>query len=74
MNEDTLRAMYDTMRHILKVESRKGGNGRKAPKHWLLGGRGKDTPCPRCGGELESTTVGGRTAWFCPACQPRDWR
>jgi formamidopyrimidine-DNA glycosylase len=26
--------------------------------------------CPRCGGPLERATVGGRTTYWCPACQP----
>ena len=26
--------------------------------------------CPRCGGPLERDTVGGRTTYWCPRCQP----
>jgi formamidopyrimidine-DNA glycosylase len=64
-----LRDLHRTMRRVLRVASRKGGNGRKAPRSWLLGKRGAGAACPRCGQCLDSTTVGGRTAWFCPACQ-----
>ena len=27
-------------------------------------------PCPRCGTEIESMTLGGRTSAYCPTCQP----
>jgi formamidopyrimidine-DNA glycosylase len=33
--------------------------------HRVSGGR-----CPRCGAELERATIGGRTTFWCPACQP----
>jgi formamidopyrimidine-DNA glycosylase len=26
--------------------------------------------CPRCGTEMQSATVAGRTTWWCPNCQP----
>jgi formamidopyrimidine-DNA glycosylase len=41
------------------------------PKSWLLPHRGKGGKCPRCGCELKSATIGGRTAWFCARCQQR---
>jgi formamidopyrimidine-DNA glycosylase len=31
--------------------------------------RGRDGACPRCGRGLERATVGGRTTYWCPACQ-----
>jgi formamidopyrimidine-DNA glycosylase len=40
------------------------------PAGWLLPVRGPDGACPRCGTRLERTTVGGRTTYFCPTCQP----
>ena len=27
------------------------------------------TPCPNCGGEMESTRIRARGTWFCPHCQ-----
>lgn len=27
-------------------------------------------PCRRCGARVESVEIGGRRAWWCPACQP----
>lgn len=31
--------------------------------------RGREGACPRCGHALERATVGGRTTYWCPACQ-----
>jgi formamidopyrimidine-DNA glycosylase len=41
------------------------------PGSWLLPHRGRVGKCPRCGTELRSARIGGRTAWFCPHCQKR---
>ncbi len=71
LDDSRLRDVAGAMRRVLRVAATKGGNGHKAPRSWLLGGRGPDEPCPRCGGELDSVTVSGRTSWFCPACQPK---
>jgi formamidopyrimidine-DNA glycosylase len=32
--------------------------------------RGRSGSCPRCGGPLARATIGGRTTYWCPACQP----
>ncbi len=35
----------------------------------FVGVRGPDGACPRCGHGLSRATVGGRTTYWCPACQ-----
>jgi formamidopyrimidine-DNA glycosylase len=69
LDESTLRRIHRTMRRVLKVASRKGGDSRKVPRRWLLGRRNPDDPCPRCGGDIEDITVSGRRGWYCPNCQ-----
>src|SRR3954471_20692714 len=32
--------------------------------------RGRGGSCPRCGTPLERATIGGRTTYWCPVCQP----
>ena len=32
--------------------------------------RRRDGHCPRCGNALARDTIGGRTAYWCPRCQP----
>jgi len=39
------------------------------PKCWLLAQRTKGGRCPRCGELLQTTKVGGRTAYYCGSCQ-----
>lgn len=70
LSDKQLKDIHRTMRRVLTVASRKGGDGRKAPRTWLLGDRRK-TDCPRCGTKLKSATINGRTAWFCPHCQSK---
>ena len=35
-------------------------------------GRKRGAGCSRCGTPLERATIGGRTTFWCPACQPSD--
>lgn len=40
-------------------------------RSWLSGQRADDDPtCPRCGNDLRWSTVNGRSALWCPHCQP----
>jgi formamidopyrimidine-DNA glycosylase len=32
--------------------------------------RGREGSCPRCGSPLARDTIGGRTTYWCPSCQP----
>jgi formamidopyrimidine-DNA glycosylase len=36
----------------------------------FIGARKRGHPCPRCGTTVRRDTVGGRTTFWCPACQP----
>lgn len=40
------------------------------PRGWLIGARGPGGACPRCTTPLARSTVGGRTTYHCPRCQP----
>lgn len=71
LSQDTLRTLFRKMNHVLRHAAQKGGNGSAMPDSWLLGNRRKAGTCPRCDGSLRKTTIGGRTSWFCPACQPK---
>jgi formamidopyrimidine-DNA glycosylase len=45
-----------------------GWEGSYAMKLRVYGRAGR--PCRRCGETLERVVIGGRSAFFCPACQP----
>jgi formamidopyrimidine-DNA glycosylase len=65
LSEEELDALRRTIRAATRDAIRKGGahTGRLNP-HRVRGGR-----CPRDGTELERATIGGRTTFWCPACQ-----
>src|SRR5437667_4525017 len=69
-DKDRMR-LFRAMRHVLKKAVHYQADANRMPKTWLLSHRGKGGKCPRCGRELRSSKIGGRTAWFCPHCQ---WR
>lgn len=47
-----------------------GGPGGFAPRLAVYGRDG--VPCPRCGAPITRTVLRGRSAFFCPVCQPPD--
>lgn len=65
LSDQELDALRRTMRAAIRSAIRKGGahTGRFNPER-RRGGR-----CPRCGRELQSAKVGGRTTFWCPADQ-----
>ncbi len=69
LDEKTLRRLHRVMARVLTTATRNGADARDMPAGWLLGRRGPDEPCPRCGGEIKDITVSGRRGWYCPNCQ-----
>ena len=70
LGDKALAKLFRAMRYILKEAIAAKADDRM-PKSWLLRHRGKGGKCPRCGRELKSAKIGGRTAWFCAHCQKR---
>jgi formamidopyrimidine-DNA glycosylase len=71
LKERTVAKLFRATRYILKKAIDAKADAELMPKSWLLLHRGKGGKCPRCGRELKSATIGGRTAWFCAHCQKR---
>jgi formamidopyrimidine-DNA glycosylase len=71
LKEKTVAKIFRATRYILKKAIDAKADVDRMPKSWLLPHRGKSGKCPRCGRELKSSTIGGRTAWFCAHCQKR---
>jgi formamidopyrimidine-DNA glycosylase len=71
LKEKTVAKLFRATRDILKKAIEAKADMDRMPKSWLLPHRGKGGKCPRCGRELRSATIGGRTAWFCTHCQRR---
>jgi formamidopyrimidine-DNA glycosylase len=71
LTDKDLGKLFHATHYILKKAIQSKADADLMPKSWLLRHRGKSGKCPRCGRELKSATVGGRTAWFCAHCQKR---
>jgi formamidopyrimidine-DNA glycosylase len=69
LSEKTVDKLFRTTRYILEKAIEAKADVDRMPKSWLLPHRGKGGKCPRCGRQLKSATIGGRTAWFCARCQ-----
>ncbi len=74
LSEADVSRLYRKMREVLKTAIERGagmdGFEENMPAGFLLSQRQKGGSCPVCGGPLETRKVAGRTAWFCPNCQP----
>jgi formamidopyrimidine-DNA glycosylase len=60
-----IRARGTTIRDYRTAE---GAPGRYARRLLVYGRHG--SPCSRCGSEIRRIVFGGRSAFFCPSCQP----
>ena len=71
LNDKALTKLFRATHYVLERAITARADTNQIPRSWLLSHRGKGGKCPRCGRELKSATIGGRTAWFCPHCQKR---
>jgi len=60
-----IRAMFTTMRTILKSTIERKAKGGSYPPRYLTPHREEGEQCPRCGGTIRRSTVFGRTTYFC---------
>ena len=57
------------LQRVLRASVKVGSIPRRAT--WLSSQRSRPDPhCPRCRARLKTSRVGGRTSYWCPACQP----
>ena len=63
--EAALGKMHTAMRRILHGVIDTEAHYSQLPRKWLIRHREKGAECRRCGGEIATTKVGGRTAYFC---------
>ena len=65
LSTDDLDRLRRELRSAVRSAIRKGG----AHTGNFIEARRRDGACPRDGHQLERDTVGGRTTYWCPACQ-----
>ncbi|HEX6568086.1 MAG TPA: DNA-formamidopyrimidine glycosylase family protein [Acidimicrobiales bacterium] len=63
---ESLRHGGTTLTDYRDTAGREGRNQQRLDVYGQAG-----LPCPRCGTELRSRTLDGRTSTWCPTCQPR---
>jgi formamidopyrimidine-DNA glycosylase len=66
--------MFGRIKEVLETAITSGAGAERLvdrlPASFLIPHREKGGRCPRCGGEIASAKFSGRTAYFCPRCQP----
>jgi formamidopyrimidine-DNA glycosylase len=70
-SKEAWERLFRATRYILGKAIASQADAERMPGSWLLPHRRRGEECPRCGLELKSSRIGGRTAWFCPHCQKR---
>ena len=65
LRPDAVKAIYTSIRSILRSTILRKARGATAPAGWLVQHRELGERCPRCGGTMRRTVVGGRTTFFC---------
>lgn len=62
--------LFRALREVLAQAIEARVDPERMPADFLVPRRGKGAVCPRCGTELETLKACGRTAYWCPHCQP----
>lgn len=71
LSASSLRDLYRAMRWVLDAAVEAGVDPAHMPEEFLVPRREKGAECPRCCGTLATIKTCGRTAHFCPRCQPQ---
>ena len=67
---DLDHAELDHLRRELRAATRRAHRLGGVHKGEVIRYRRRGASCPHCGTPMERGKVGGRTTWWCPACQP----
>ncbi|HEX8172467.1 MAG TPA: DNA-formamidopyrimidine glycosylase family protein [Thermoanaerobaculia bacterium] len=65
LRADEARAIYTTMRRVLREAITRRARGGDLPPRALIHHREEGARCPRCGGTIRRAVVFGRTTYFC---------
>jgi formamidopyrimidine-DNA glycosylase len=65
--------LFGTVKEVLTTAIKRGAGSEqfldRLPADYLLPQRRKGGRCPRCGSEVRTLKVSGRTGYYCPGCQ-----
>ncbi|HKJ88892.1 MAG TPA: zinc-ribbon domain-containing protein [Gammaproteobacteria bacterium] len=62
--------LYRALRGVIEAAVATSVQEENMPADFLVPRREAGASCPRCGGSLEAVKACGRTAYYCPSCQP----
>jgi formamidopyrimidine-DNA glycosylase len=71
LDGDVLHDLHEQTLRVLHAAIERGANPGGLPDSYLLPHRREGEDCPRGNGKIQKTKAAGRTAYYCPACQPR---
>jgi formamidopyrimidine-DNA glycosylase len=74
LDGDALRDLHEQTQRVLHAAIERGANPGGLPDSYLLPHRREGEDCPRRNGKIQKTKAAGRTAYYCPTCQPRQAR
>jgi len=69
LRDDEVRALYTSMRRILRDVIARREKGGDWPRRYLTMHREEGERCPQCGGTIVRTVVFGRTTYYCKSHQ-----
>ena len=69
LDEAEVRRLHRQLLRVLREAADRGADPSRFPRGWLLRHREDRAACPRGNGEIQRTRLGGRGAYYCPACQ-----
>jgi len=69
LTEDEVRLLYDRMKWTLRTAVRLDADLDGRTDRFIIPNRRKGGICPRGNAELATVRLGGRTSYYCPACQ-----
>ena len=71
LDDATLEKLFEETRRVLETAIERGAYPQELPDNFLLSHRREGERCPRSNGEIRKLKAAGRTAYYCPACQPK---
>jgi formamidopyrimidine-DNA glycosylase len=72
LDERSLKGLFRAMKEVVSSAIECRADPGKFPEDYLIPHRSGDRICPKCGEEIKTAKVSGRTAYFCPRCQSSD--
>jgi formamidopyrimidine-DNA glycosylase len=70
LDEGALYDLHEQTGRVLYAAIERGANPEGLPESFLLPHRQVGADCPRGNGKIQMTKAAGRSAYFCPTCQP----